>query len=177
MVIGERWIGKDKEESGRGLIQGTIPVLSGGTEQNRLSQDSRSPGRDLNTGRPEYEAGVLTTRPRRSVRRILLHGVRNNTVEPLGGKWICKTARRFLKPHDTVDFSWQSTTVNTPVLQSGARDASSHTTGIVTISVLWRGIQSLHTCKLYWLHGQNVFNGIGLPSRPHPLVETYFTLT
>jgi hypothetical protein len=26
-----------------------------------LSQDSRSPGRDLKPGTPEYEAGVLTT--------------------------------------------------------------------------------------------------------------------
>jgi hypothetical protein len=32
-----------------------------------LSQDSRSPGRDLKPGSPEYEAGVLTTRLRRSV--------------------------------------------------------------------------------------------------------------
>jgi hypothetical protein len=32
-----------------------------------LSQDSRFPGRDLNLEPPEYEAGVLTTRPRRSV--------------------------------------------------------------------------------------------------------------
>jgi hypothetical protein len=31
-----------------------------------LSQDSRSPGRDLNSGPPEYE-GVLDTRPRRSI--------------------------------------------------------------------------------------------------------------
>jgi hypothetical protein len=33
-----------------------------------LSQDSRSPGRDLNPGPAEYEARVLTTRPRRSVK-------------------------------------------------------------------------------------------------------------
>jgi hypothetical protein len=34
-----------------------------GTEENheKLSQDIRSPGRDLNPGRPEYEAVVLTT--------------------------------------------------------------------------------------------------------------------
>jgi hypothetical protein len=32
-----------------------------------LSQDSRSPGRDWNSEPPEYEAGVLTTQPRRSV--------------------------------------------------------------------------------------------------------------
>jgi hypothetical protein len=32
-----------------------------------LSWDSRSPGRDLNPGPPEYKAGVLTTRKRRSV--------------------------------------------------------------------------------------------------------------
>jgi hypothetical protein len=28
-----------------------------------LSQDSRSPGQDLNPGPPEYETGALTTRP------------------------------------------------------------------------------------------------------------------
>jgi hypothetical protein len=33
-----------------------------------FSQDSRSPGRDLNSGPPEYEAGMLTTRPRCTVR-------------------------------------------------------------------------------------------------------------
>jgi hypothetical protein len=32
-----------------------------------FSQDSRSPRRDLNPGPPEYEAGMLTTRPQRSV--------------------------------------------------------------------------------------------------------------
>jgi hypothetical protein len=32
-----------------------------------LSQDSRSPGRDLNPGHPEYEAGLSTTRKRCSV--------------------------------------------------------------------------------------------------------------
>jgi hypothetical protein len=36
-----------------------------------LSQDSRSRGRDLNTGLPEYEAGVLTTRTQRSVSVLL----------------------------------------------------------------------------------------------------------
>jgi hypothetical protein len=33
-----------------------------------LSQDRRSPGRDLNPEPPEYEAEVLTTRSRRSVK-------------------------------------------------------------------------------------------------------------
>lgn len=32
-----------------------------------LSQDSRSLRRDLKPGHPEYERGVLTTRPKRSV--------------------------------------------------------------------------------------------------------------
>jgi hypothetical protein len=32
-----------------------------------LSQDSQSPGRDLNTSPPEYKAGILTTLPPRSV--------------------------------------------------------------------------------------------------------------
>jgi hypothetical protein len=39
-----------------------------GTEENHENpQDSRSPGRDFNPGPPDYEAGVLTNRPRRSV--------------------------------------------------------------------------------------------------------------
>jgi hypothetical protein len=38
------------------------------TEENHEKpQGSRSLGRNLNPGPPEYEAGVLTTRPRRSV--------------------------------------------------------------------------------------------------------------
>jgi hypothetical protein len=43
--------------------------LPGGAEENHenFSQDSWSPGRDLNPGPPEYEAGMLTTLPRRSV--------------------------------------------------------------------------------------------------------------
>jgi hypothetical protein len=36
-----------------------------GREQ--VSQDRPSPGRDFNPGPPEYEAGVLTTRPQLSV--------------------------------------------------------------------------------------------------------------
>jgi hypothetical protein len=63
MVIGW-WIGKDLEDSGRGLILSYY--LPGGTEKNyeNLRQDSRSPGRDLNPWPSEYEAGLLTTRPR-----------------------------------------------------------------------------------------------------------------
>jgi hypothetical protein len=38
----------------------------------RISQDSRSPVRDLNPGYPAYEAGVLTTRPRRSMRSAVM---------------------------------------------------------------------------------------------------------
>jgi hypothetical protein len=40
----------------------------GGTEENHEKRQSGlSPGRDLNLGSPEYEAGVLTTQPRLSV--------------------------------------------------------------------------------------------------------------
>jgi hypothetical protein len=50
------------EGSGRGLIQGTMRHLPGGTDENHenLSQDSRSPALDLNPGPPEYETGVVT---------------------------------------------------------------------------------------------------------------------
>jgi hypothetical protein len=36
-----------------------------------LGQDSRSRGRDLNPGPPEYEARVLPIRPRHSVRAVV----------------------------------------------------------------------------------------------------------
>jgi hypothetical protein len=41
----------------------------GGTEKNHenVSQDSRSPGRDLKLVTPGYKAGVLTNQPRCSV--------------------------------------------------------------------------------------------------------------
>jgi hypothetical protein len=62
-------IGKDLEVSDLGLIVRLYPGirLDGlrKTTKSR-SQDKRSPGRDLNPRPPEYEAGVLTTRPRRS---------------------------------------------------------------------------------------------------------------
>jgi hypothetical protein len=43
-------------------------VATWGTEENNenLSQDSLSPGQNLNPWPSEYEAGVLTARPRRS---------------------------------------------------------------------------------------------------------------
>jgi hypothetical protein len=44
-------------------------ISPGGTDVNtkNLIQDSRSAGQNLNLGPPEYKAGVLATRPRRSV--------------------------------------------------------------------------------------------------------------
>jgi hypothetical protein len=49
-TIRERWIGKDLEGSGSGLNRGTILQFDGRTENTtkKLSQVSRSPGRDLN---------------------------------------------------------------------------------------------------------------------------------
>jgi hypothetical protein len=57
------------EGSGRGIMKGTVTEFTGGTKKNHETpqRDSRSPGRILNPGPLEYEAGVLTTRLRRSV--------------------------------------------------------------------------------------------------------------
>jgi hypothetical protein len=46
-----------------------------------INQDSRSPGRDLYPGLPEHE-GVLTTRPRRSVRHydVLVNGEKHSRI-------------------------------------------------------------------------------------------------
>jgi hypothetical protein len=38
------------------------------------SEDNRSPNRDLKRGPPEYKAGVLTARPRRSVETCSMNG-------------------------------------------------------------------------------------------------------
>jgi hypothetical protein len=58
------------EGNGRGLIVRYYPIIC--LEELRkamknLSQDSRSPGRDLNLGPPECEAGLLTTQSLRLV--------------------------------------------------------------------------------------------------------------
>jgi hypothetical protein len=63
-VISELWIGKKLEENGRGLILRYYPNihLEGLRKTTKnLSQDSWSPGQELNPGPPEYKAGVLTT--------------------------------------------------------------------------------------------------------------------
>jgi hypothetical protein len=62
------------EGSGRGLILRYYPSICLGSEKTHenLSQDSQSPGRDFNPGPPEYEAGVLTARTRRSVKRRII---------------------------------------------------------------------------------------------------------
>jgi hypothetical protein len=76
MVISEWWIEKDLEGSGRGLILRYCPWirLEGLKKTTKpLRQDSRIPNRDLNLGPPEYEAGVLLIRPRRSV--LLLYSI------------------------------------------------------------------------------------------------------
>jgi hypothetical protein len=63
-------IGKDFKGSGRGIILRCFPGirLDGLRKTTKpLSQDSRSPSRDLNPVHPKYETGILTTRPRSSV--------------------------------------------------------------------------------------------------------------
>jgi hypothetical protein len=58
----------------------------GETEESheKFNQDTRSPGRDLNTWSFEYEAGVLTTRPRSSVRvTVFTHEVKSSPSSSL----------------------------------------------------------------------------------------------
>jgi hypothetical protein len=68
----------------RGLIPRYYPgnFLEGMRKTTKnLSQDSRSPGRGLNPGLPEYEAGVLITRPQRSVTfRVTQYGQHGNCI-------------------------------------------------------------------------------------------------
>jgi hypothetical protein len=55
------------------LFKTLFRYLFGGTEEtHEKPHDNQSPGRDLNLGPPEYEAGVLTTWPRRLVNTVTL---------------------------------------------------------------------------------------------------------
>jgi hypothetical protein len=55
---GDKWKMNSKEGgSGRGIFYALSQKLPGGTEDNH---DSRSPGWDLSSGLPEYEARVFT---------------------------------------------------------------------------------------------------------------------
>jgi hypothetical protein len=69
-------VGKDLEGSGMAKFKvlSLSRFLPGGTDENheKLSKNSRSLGRDLNSGPSEYEVEMLTTRPRRFVRMIYL---------------------------------------------------------------------------------------------------------
>jgi hypothetical protein len=62
-----KWKGFGRKRTWRHLkvLFQNSPVGTEKTHEN-LNQYSRSPGRDLNPGPSEYEAGVLTTRPRHS---------------------------------------------------------------------------------------------------------------
>jgi hypothetical protein len=91
--------------SGRGLILSHYPGirLEGlGKITKNLNQDSRSPGRDLNPGPPEYESGVLTTRWRRSVRPK--RRWQDNVKMDLRQTW-CESVKLIQLPRDTVQ--WQ----------------------------------------------------------------------
>jgi hypothetical protein len=67
--------------------------LPGGTEEDpqNLFQHSRSQGRDLNPVHYEYEARMLTTRPRGSVTR---QGAMNTWTWSNGGWWLARENQR-----------------------------------------------------------------------------------
>jgi hypothetical protein len=70
-----RWKGCGRKQS-RSNFKVLSRHLPGGLRKttNNFSQDSRSPGRNFNPGPPGREAGVLTTRPRRSVCSCVIWG-------------------------------------------------------------------------------------------------------
>jgi hypothetical protein len=59
---------KGMKESGCSLVLSSLPEW---TEENheKLSHDSQSPGLDLNSGLPKYEAVVLSTGPGSMLRK------------------------------------------------------------------------------------------------------------
>lgn len=59
--------------------------LSGCTEKNheKFSYNNRSPGRDSNTGPPDYEVVELTSTPR----RLVIYKITDNATCPSGDDW------------------------------------------------------------------------------------------
>jgi hypothetical protein len=68
-MLGEWWIVKDVEGSGRGLILMHYPgiCLEGQSTTTTILNEDNQSRQDLNPELPEYDAGVLATRPRRLV--------------------------------------------------------------------------------------------------------------
>jgi hypothetical protein len=60
-----------------------------------VSQESRFPGRDFNPRPPDYEAGVLLTRPRRLI--ISNFALRISAWKGLENDLICQHERRKLR--------------------------------------------------------------------------------
>jgi hypothetical protein len=65
------------KEAALALFDAQYHHLPGGARDNHenLSQDSRSPGRNLNPGSPGYETGVLPTRSQRLVISKMKHAL------------------------------------------------------------------------------------------------------
>jgi hypothetical protein len=61
----ERIFGRKQSWPNFKVLSRYMPRTEGTTKN--FNPDSRSPGQDLKPGSPKYEAGVLTTRPQRSV--------------------------------------------------------------------------------------------------------------
>jgi hypothetical protein len=92
----ERQTGKDMEGSKCGLMLRYYPgiCLEGLMKTTKtISQDNRYPGRDLNLGTPEYEAGAVITRPPRSVEDLYRFETEVN-LELSVTHWHKATARR-----------------------------------------------------------------------------------
>jgi hypothetical protein len=73
-LITQWWMGNYLDGSGRGLIlryYSGIRLEKLWNTTKTISQDNRSPGRDLKSGPPEYKAGLLTIRRRRSVHIVV----------------------------------------------------------------------------------------------------------
>jgi hypothetical protein len=97
-VIHEWWTGKYLEGSGRNLISTFSPALSWtdwGKPRHILSQGSRTSSWGLNPGPPQYEAGVLTTRPRRSVVYLWVTAYMHQALKLFQCNWVGDNAGSF----------------------------------------------------------------------------------
>jgi hypothetical protein len=84
-------VNSELEESGRGLIiRFYLGIHLEGLRKTtkNLGHDSRSRGRDLNSGSPVYEAGVLVTRPKRLVMTIVTACIIDNNCKISGNNSI-----------------------------------------------------------------------------------------
>jgi hypothetical protein len=144
-MISDKWVmnRKDLEERSRGLILRYYPGnrMEGVRKTtNILSPDSLSLSRDLNPWSPEYKAGVLTTRPRRSLYAFfrnavsVIHVQLNQCLEILAAM-----SHLFMEHVFKKQFPWWRRAINKKIVKACCLEYTvpSHLITQVVVTLIW----------------------------------------